>query len=148
MAAAPPDVSWDIALQTSPVEFYPRFGPIPGVTGVRSQPPTWDTAGFTRTLALSDGGSVVETVTDSTRGVFFAYDLSDFARPLGFLVAGGRAEWAFTTDGDGTRIHWSYAFYPLPGRAWAVGLIVRIFWSRYMRRVLTRITATIDHRDR
>ncbi|MCU1406571.1 MAG: hypothetical protein JWQ43_2874 [Glaciihabitans sp.] len=143
VAHAHPRLSWDIALQTSPTRFYPKFGPLPAVTEVRDQPSTWDGIGFTRTLMLSDGGSVVETITDSSRGEFFAYNLSDFQKLLGALVTGGRAEWTFTEQPGGTRIRWTYEFHPRPGRGWIVQGIVRFLWAPYMRRVMPRIVRGI-----
>jgi hypothetical protein len=145
VAAAESTRSWTIALQTSPVQFYPAFGPLPAVVEVVGQPETWDTVGYTRTLRLSDGGSVVETITDSTPQ-FFAYDLSEFQRVLGGLVSGARAEWTFTPAGSGTNIHWSYVFFPLAGRAFLVRAIIRLFWAPYMRRVLGAIVETIEAR--
>jgi hypothetical protein len=144
IAPAPADFSWDVALQTPPPAFYKRFGPLPAVVGVQNQPETWDKAGYTRTLLLSDGGSVVETVTDSERGAFFGYDLSEFQKLFGHLVEGARAEWTFTPDGAGTRIRWSYEFHAKPGRAWIVRAIVSLFWARYMRRVLPSIISDIE----
>ncbi|WP_374947433.1 SRPBCC family protein [Agreia sp.] len=145
VAGAELERSWRIALQTSPVQFYPAFGPLPAVIEVVGQPETWDTVGYTRTLRLSDGGSVVETITDASAELF-AYDLSDFQRILGRLVSGARAEWTFTPAGSGTEIRWSYVFFPLPGRAFVVRAIVRLFWARYMRRVLAVIVETIEAR--
>lgn len=157
--------SWRIALQTPPTEFYPRFGPLPAVIGVVGQPETWDVVGYTRTLRLSDGGTVVETITHSSPGEFFAYDLSNFTGVLGRLVSGGRAEWTFTPAGFGgsdasggpggssrhtesatTNIRWQYRFFPLPGRAFAVRAIVGLFWAPYMRQVLASIVETIEAR--
>jgi hypothetical protein len=157
--------SWTIALQTPPTRFYPRFGPLPAVVGVADQPDTWDVVGYTRTLQLSDGGTVVETITDSAPGEFFAYDLSRFTGILGRLVSGGRAEWTFTAAGSAgsdasggpgaagpggsaatTRIRWRYRFYPLPGRAPLVRTIVGAFWAPYMRRVLPVIVEAIEAR--
>ena len=138
--------SWTVALQTAPTEFYPRFGPLPAVVGVDGQPPTWDVPGYTRTLRLSDGGTVVETITDSVAGEFFGYDLTSFRRLFGRLVSGARAEWSFTPEGSGTRIRWSYAFHPLPGRGPVVRAIVALAWAPYMRRVLPAVVAAIDSR--
>ncbi|CAN5403635.1 hypothetical protein BH09ACT1_BH09ACT1_21180 [soil metagenome] len=143
VASATPEIAWDVALQTTPTAFYPKFGPLPAVIEVQNQPPTWDRVGYTRTLLLSDGGSVVEHITESDRGVFFGYDLTDFQKLFGRLVSGARAEWTFTTDAGGTRIRWSYAFHPLPGRGPIVRAIVALFWAPYMRRVLPGIIAAI-----
>ena len=138
--------SWNIGLQTSPTEFYPEFAALPGVVRVHGQPPTWDAVGFTRTLELSDGGSVVETITSSDPGVSFAYDLHDFRRLFGRLVTGARAEWTFVPEGATTRIRWSYAFHPRPGRGLVVDAIVLLLWAPYMRRVLPTIVAAIERR--
>jgi len=149
VAAASALASWTVALQTPPTEFYPRFGPLPAVVAVRDQPHAWDTAGYTRTLGLSDGGHVVETITQSDPGVFFGYDLSDFQKLFGRLVSGARAEWTFTPEGSSgaaTRIRWTYAFHPLPGRGWIVRAVVAALWAPYMRRVLPAIVAEVGRR--
>jgi len=149
VAAASALSAWSIALQTSPTEFYPRFGPLPAVVGVRHQPQEWDVVGSTRTLDLSDGGHVVETITQSEPGVFFGYDLSGFEKLFGRLVSGARAEWTFTPEGSSgaaTRIRWTYAFHPLPGRGWIVRAIVAALWAPYMRRVLPAIVAEVGRR--
>jgi hypothetical protein len=149
VASADALAAWTIALQTSPTEFYPRFGPLPAVVSVRDQPPEWDVVGRTRTLELSDGGHVVETITQSEPGVFFGYDLNEFQRLFGHLVSGARAEWTFTPEGASgaaTRIRWTYAFHPLPGRGWIVRAIVAALWAPYMRRVLPAIIAEAGRR--
>jgi hypothetical protein len=139
-----PARSWYTALQTPPTEFYPKFGLLPAVVGVHHQPATWDEVGFTRTLALSDGGTVVETITDSQRGEFFGYDLTGFTRLFGHLVSGARAEWEFSDHGGVTLISWTYGFHPLPGRGWIVRAIVKTLWAPYMRRVLPGIVEAIE----
>lgn len=143
VAQASPEIAWDVALQTPPTVFYPRFGPLPAVIEVKDSPPTWDRVGFTRTLLLSDGSSVKEHITESDRGNFFGYDLTDFQKLFGLLVSGARAEWTFTPEAGATRIRWTYAFHPLPGRAVIVRLIVALFWAPYMRRVLPAIIAAV-----
>lgn len=143
-AHADPHTTWDITLQTPPTEFYPKYGPLPAVVSVKGQPPTWDAVGYTRTLGLSDGGSVLEEITDCTRGLFFGYTLTKFDRLFGRLISGAHAEWTFTAEGDGTRIRWTYNFYPLPGRGLIVSAIVNIFWTRYMRHILPAIIGRVD----
>ena len=44
----------------------------------------------------------------------------------------------------GTRITWTYTFFGKPGRGWLVGLIVRLFWAPYMRRVLPAIIREVS----
>ena len=144
---ATPKRAWEIVGPIDATRFYPKFGPLPAVVDVRDQVGAWDAVGQTRTLVLSDGGSVVETITDAASPTFFAYELSDFQKLFGRLVAGARAEWRFERVESGTSIRWSYEFFALPGRGWIVGLIVRMFWARYMKRVLSPIAAEVDRGD-
>lgn len=141
VTAPMPDVAWAFVAHHDPTVYYPKFGPLPAVTAVEDQSGPWTIVGQTRRLELSDGGSVVETITDADSPTLFAYDLSDFQRLFGRLVTGARAEWRFERESDGTRIRWSYEFHPKRGRRWIVALIVRLWWARYMQRVLPRIAA-------
>jgi len=142
--------TWNVAVPLAPPGFYPKFGPLPAVTEVRNQSGAWDAVGQTRTLLLSDGGSVVETITDYRRGEFFGYELTEFQKLFGKLVSGARAEWSFsavpagTGSGTGTRIHWTYRFFPKRGTALVVSAIVALFWAPYMRRVLPGIIAHVE----
>lgn len=144
IAQSTPKRAWEITGPVDPSQFYPKFGPLPAVTEVRDQSGVWSTVGQTRTLMLSDGGSVVETITDAQSPTYFAYELSHFQKLFGKLVSGARAEWRFERVEAGTSIRWSYEFHPLPGRGWIVGLIVRLFWAPYMKRVLPPIVAEVE----
>ncbi|CAN5367816.1 hypothetical protein BH10ACT7_BH10ACT7_21640 [soil metagenome] len=144
VAATTPKQAWDISAPIDPTRFYPKFGPLPAVVQVRDQSGPWDTPGRTRTLVLSDGGSVVETITDAKSPSYFAYDLSDFTKLFGVLVADARAEWTFERIAEGTKITWTYRFRGLPGRAWIVKLIVSLWWARYMKRVLPPIAREVE----
>jgi hypothetical protein len=144
IAQATPKRSYEITGPVDPTRFYPRFGPLPAVVDVRDQSGTWDAAGRTRRLELSDGGHVIETITDADPPNYFAYELSDFQKLFGRLVRGARAEWRFDRVAGGTRIRWTYTFHPLPGRGWIVGMIVRLFWAPYMRRIIPTIVAEVE----
>jgi hypothetical protein len=127
-----------------PTRQYPKFGPLPAVLEVVDQTGSWDSVGRTRMLRLSDGGHVIERITDAAHPAYFAYELSDFQKLFGTLVEGARAEWRFTTVAGGTRIHWSYVFHPKPRAGWIVGAIVKLFWAPYMRRVLPGIVRAVE----
>jgi hypothetical protein len=144
VAAAPIDVTWDIATMRTPVGLYPKSGPLPAVIEVRDQSGDWDAAGQTRQLMLSDGGSVVEHTTDVDRFEFFAYNLSDFQKLFGVIVEGARAEWTFSAAPNGTLIRWRYTFHARPGFGLLVAGIVQLLWGPYMRRVLPGIVAEIE----
>ena len=131
--------TWDVLTPINPARFYPRFGPIPATVGVRDQTGPWDVVGQTRRLILSDGGHVIETITDVERDAYFAYELTDFQKLFKRLVDHARAEWHFVEQQDGTLVHWSYEFTARSRWRWLVALIVRLWWEPYMRTVLPEI---------
>ncbi len=145
IAPADPTRTFDVLTPSDPVRFYPRFRVIPAVLSVSDQTGPWDAVGRTRTLHLSDGSSVVETTTDVERPGFFAYELTHFTKVFGPLVDHARAEWRFDPADGGTRISWSYTFVARPGRGWIVGLIVRLAWAAYMRRVIVGLVDEVRH---
>lgn len=136
--------AYELSGPLDPTEFYPRFGPLPAVVAVLDQSGEWDTIGRTRRLVLSDSGHVIETITDTEVPGLFAYELTDFQRLFGMLVSGARAEWRFDDSTNGARISWSYTFFAKPARRGIVWLIVRLWWGRYMRRVLPPIAREIE----
>jgi hypothetical protein len=144
VAHTAPQRAWTLSGPLDPALYYPKSGPLPGVVRVTNQTGPWDTIGQTRTLNLSDGSSVVETITDADSPEFFAYNLSDFTKLFGGLVSGARAEWRFEPEGTGTSIRWTYTFHGKPGRGWIVAIIVRLFWAGYMARVLPPIAEAVE----
>ena len=136
IAPADPARTFGVLTPIDPSGFYPRFRVIPAVVSVTDQTGAWDDVGQTRMLHLSDGSTVVETITDVERPGYFAYELTGFTRVFGPLVDHARAEWRFAAADGGTRITWSYTFVGRPGRGWIVGLIIRFAWAAYMRRVI------------
>jgi hypothetical protein len=143
-AQATPERCFAVVAPIDPTLYYPKYGPLPAVTGVRNQTGSWDTPGRTRTLDLSDGGSVVETITRAEHPRHFDYELTEFQKVFGALVSSALAEWTFESVGEGTRIHWAYSFHALTGRGWIVKLIVSLWWAPYMRKVLPPIVAEIE----
>jgi hypothetical protein len=138
--------TWNAATPLTPVGYYPKSGLLPAVVEVRNQTGGWDAPGQTRQLMLSDGGWVIEHTDVVDRPGFFAYDLTDFQKLFGKLVAHARAEWTFTEVEGGTRIHWSYSFFPNRGTGPLLGLIVKLLWAPYMKRVLPGIVAEVERR--
>lgn len=139
-----PKQAFEISGPLDPARFYGKFGPLPAVVAVTGQSGEWDTAGRTRKLELSDGGSVIETITDVISPTLFAYDLSNFTGAFHHLVSGARAEWTFERTAVGTLVTWTYTFHGKPGRAWIVRAIVKMWWARYMDRVLPMIGREIE----
>lgn len=115
---------------------------LPGVVEVRDQTGAWDAVGQTRTLVLTDGGTVKETLALVTPPTF-AYDLSTFTGFFGRLVATGRSEWRVDEHDEGSSIAWTYTFTARPGWGLVVAAILRLAWAPYMRRVLPAIAAAV-----
>ena len=146
VAKAPRTETWNTATPLTPVGFYAKSGPLPAVIEVRNQTGNWDAPGQTRQLMLSDGGWVVERTTNVEPYGFFAYNLTDFQKIFGHLVWMARAEWTFTEVAAGTKIHWSYTFYPKSSAAKPIlATIVKLLWGPYMRKVLPGIVTEVEH---
>jgi hypothetical protein len=135
-APARPDRTFAILTPSDPTRFYPKFGPIPAIVKVTDQTGAWDAVAQSRTLTLSDGGTLVERIKVVDPPRRFAYQLSDFTGFFGNLVAFADAEWDFDASVEGTRIRWTYTFHAQPQRGWLVRVIVKLYWARYMKRVL------------
>lgn len=144
VAQTTPKQAFEISGPVDPTMFYPRYGPLPAVVAVAEQSGSWDAVGRTRKLLLSDGGHVIETITDVASPTFFAYELSDFQKLFGKLVKGARAEWRYERVAGGTQITWKYTFFPLPGAGLIVGAIVKLFWHPYMTKVLPPIVREVE----
>jgi len=131
--------TWEVLTPIDPTRFYPRFGIIPATVAVRDQSGPWNVVGSTRTLLLSDGGRVVETIIDVVEPTFFAYELTEFSKVFKVLVDHARAEWTFTEVEGGTHVSWSYEFFARKGWGWVLGVIIARAWEPYMRSVLPEI---------
>lgn len=137
---APPRRVFAALTRHDATRFYPKSGVLPAVVAVRDQTGDWDAAGQTRTLELSDGSSLTETLRSADYPVF-AYDLTEFTKLFGLLVAHGHSEWLVAPEGAGSSISWRYSFTSRPGWGLVVAAIVRVAWGPYMRKVLPPIAA-------
>jgi hypothetical protein len=138
-APAKPDRTFAIMTPSDPSRFYPKFGPLPAVASVTDQTGAWDAPGQSRTLHLSDGSTIIERLREVDAPRRFTYQLTDFTGGFANLVAFADAVWDFDAAVEGTRVRWQYTFHAQPARGWIVRVIVRVFWSRYMNKVLPRI---------
>lgn len=65
--------------------------------------------GARRTVTMSDGMVLEETIVDLTRPERHVYEWRDPPLPLGALIRGARGSWTFREAGADTRVTWSYA---------------------------------------
>ncbi|GAA2164372.1 polyketide cyclase/dehydrase/lipid transport protein [Humibacillus xanthopallidus] len=113
-----------------------RYGPLPPIREVRDQAGTWGEVGQTRTIVLTDGGTMREQLTEVVRPHHFAYRLTDITGPLRPLVSGVEGRWAFAPVGTGVLVTWSWVLHPTSGYAARVLPLVGRLWRGYARQAL------------
>ena len=97
----------------------------------------WGTqVGQTRRIHLSDGGTTFETLTSIDAPRSFGYELSQITGPLKLVVDGVRGQWSFATEGDGTRVTWTWDVDPRSPLTVPVVLLLRVFWKTYATKAL------------
>ena len=82
---------------------------LPGVTRTTGTTGSWNVAGSTRIVHLSDATFCRETVKVATPPDYFAYRLTEFSsRLISLMVREANGQWWFTDEGTGTRAKWTY----------------------------------------
>lgn len=112
-----------------PQIFGRRYWAIAPIVEVTGQEGEWGSAvGQTRTIKMSDGGKMLETLTVIDPPNKFGYDISNVKGALKLLVVAASGTWAFAPDGDGTRITWSWELTPTKVGRLAMPVFARL-WS-------------------
>lgn len=119
--------------------FSRRFGPLPPIKEVRDQPATWDTVGQSRTIVLSDGGTLQETLTSVDRPRAFGYDIGEVTGPMKPIAAKVEGEWRFEPAGTGTRVTWSWTIHPANKFGELLLPLLGWFWNGYARQALEEL---------
>ncbi len=114
------------------------FGLLPAVVKVSGQTGNWDIPGHSRTVHLSDRGTIVETVTSCQRPELFSYQLSNFTGGFGLLVADAIGIWKFNEiDRTTTEITWEYSFR---AKSISAGIILKpiieLLFRAYMQQII------------
>jgi hypothetical protein len=118
------------------------YGPIPPV-GATVQDGEWGVPGQRRTVVFVGPGSVQEELLDVDRPHEFRYELSRPTGPLALLVRRVRGSWAFTPEGTGTRITWSWDVEARNRAARAALPAFARLWQGYARNSLNRLKALL-----
>lgn len=95
-----------------PTLFNRRYGPIPPIKEIRDQKGDWSSVGETRTIALSGGGTMRETLTSVDPGRSFGYTISSITGPMAPLIDHVEGSWIFDAAGTGTRVTWRWVVHP------------------------------------
>lgn len=136
--AVTPERAYDVFI-AAPLEelFVRRVGPIPPVKGTTIRSGTWGIAPASRTVHLSDGGSMLETLTlaepPSSVPGDFRYEMTEIAGAMKPLVSTIDGRFTFAPDGAGARVTWSWDFHPRNPVTGALLPVIGIFWKSMAR---------------
>jgi hypothetical protein len=136
----PVDQAFSYVMPT-PLEkiFDQRFGPLPPISGVEGQDGAWGTVGQTRTIKLSDGGTMREELTTVDAPGEFGYRITDITGAMRPLVASVEGRWAFDAVGTGVRITWEWTVHPASSVAELAMPLFGWLWKGYARQVMDRL---------
>jgi Polyketide cyclase / dehydrase and lipid transport len=116
-----------------------RYLAIPPIKSVRNPAGTWGTPGQTRTVLLSGGGSMRETLNEVSSSSRFAYHLDEVTGPMKALVRSVDGAWEFERAGTGVRITWTWTLHPR-GRGGALAMpAFERMWQGYARQAFENI---------
>ena len=119
--------------------FRRRYAAIAPISAVYGQDGEWGSAGQIRTIALSDGGELQETLTEVDEPSSFAYTISVARGPNRFLIGGVVGRWSFESAGTGTRITWSWEVTSANKAAVAAMPLFGRMWRGYARQALEEV---------
>jgi hypothetical protein len=119
--------------------FNRRYRLIAPIAEVSGQEGPWGGAvGQTRTIRLSDGGTMLETLSVLDRPNRFGYTMGNITGMLKPMVAGAAGTWAFDADGPDTRVTWAWDVTPTKLGRLAMPVFARL-WSGYARQAMDQL---------
>ncbi len=127
-----------------PTLFDRRAVAVSSIREVRGQQGAWGTVGQSRTIVLSDGGTLHESLTSVDPPRHFAYTLDRITGPLKPLARTVDGVWSVDRDHDhdGVRIGWDWTLHPTSvGRP-----LMPVFgwmWRRYAALALERVETVL-----
>jgi hypothetical protein len=138
VVAVEPSRAFD-RLITAPLPelFSRRFAAFPPVESVADEPDEWGSVGQSRTILLADGGYLRETLTGVDRPRGFDYRLDEIHGALRPFVRTIEGAWTITQEDGGSRIAWSWTFFPTSSLARLTPLVIGRMWQGYAARALS-----------
>ncbi|MCU1361103.1 MAG: hypothetical protein JWN99_2392 [Ilumatobacteraceae bacterium] len=135
------DHAYDIVLPAPLTDLFSRrYGPISPIAEVDGQQQQWGSAvGQTRTIKLSDGGTMLETLTTLDRPHRFGYTISNVTGMMKPLVVSADGMWTFDAAGTGVRITWAWDVTPTANLGRVAMPAFARFWLGYARQAMDQI---------
>lgn len=132
-----PEEAYARTLPMSLPELFRRwYGPIPPIKAVRDQTGEWQHGGDSRTVVLTGGGTMRETLTAVDPPNSFGYTLTGITGALAPLIGRIDGAWIFAPHGTGTAVTWRWTLHPASVfTAPALPVFARL-WKGYARQSL------------
>lgn len=139
--AVVPEQAYSRTLPMSlPTLFRRWYGPIPPIKAVRDQMGDWQHAGDSRTVVLTGGGTMCETLTSADPPRSFGYTLTGITGPLAPLIGHIDGAWIFTPNGTGTTVTWRWTLHPRSALTAPVLPVFARLWKGYARQSLESLS--------
>lgn len=122
-----------------PEIFSRRYGPLPPIRSVRDQAGVWGTVGQSRTIVLSDGGTMREELTLVRRPDAFGYRITGITGLMKPLVSAVGGRWTFTPAGTGVRVTWAWSVHPASSMSSLAMPAFGRLWRGYARQALEQV---------
>ncbi|HUF99411.1 MAG TPA: SRPBCC family protein [Ilumatobacter sp.] len=120
--------------------FRRRYLAIAPIAEVSGQDGVWgQSVGQRRAIRLSDGATMIETLTAIDAPNRFRYAIGDLTGPLQSLVSRVEGTWAFEPSAAGTTITWSWDVTPKGTVGRMVMPVFGRMWSGYANRAMDQI---------
>ena len=126
-----------------PDVFSRRYAAFPAVREVVDEPDEWGTVGQTRTIVLSDGSRLRETLTSVDRPSGYTYLLDDLHGPLRPFVRTIEGAWSVTPEGTGARIGSVWTLHPKTSPARLTMNVIGRMWKGYADRALVELESIL-----
>jgi hypothetical protein len=144
---APREVVFETLVPIDLTSIMRGYAFLPAVVAVDGQDGPWNARGQTRTLRLADGNTLREELTEYRKPDAVRYAIDGITGPLGALVHGARGSFDFIAHDDATTVEWTYVYLPRsPLYAPFVGIVIGVFWRRYMVRALATALGDVEAR--
>jgi hypothetical protein len=126
-------------------QLFTGFGPIPKVVRCELVTPLPVAAGSKRLISNSDGSVLEEIVELHEEGKEQRYRIEKgFVPPFSFLIAAAVGHWTFVSEGENTRVGWTYRFELTSSLALPIAsFIVHVLFKRAMMRCLRNMKDTL-----